>query len=133
MGAVVEPRFIVSLDNGDVDVEPADAPTAVEGYDIEETAAYSLSGERLELRLDNGEPSGPVSVVATGDVALDELLAAVQRYADRGNLPCESTGDLLIDVANAIGGGKWAHRWPKRPSWLSARMHGTKPVHYSRD
>lgn len=129
---MVEPRFIVSLDNGDVDVEPADAPTTVEGYDIEETAAYSLSGERLNLRLDSGEQSGPVSVVATCDVAHDELLAAVQRYADRGNLQLETTGDLLIDVANAIEGWKWAHRWPKRPSWLPARMHGTKPVHYSR-
>jgi len=63
---MVEPRFIVSLDNGDVDVEPADAPTTVEGYDIEETAAYSLSGERLNLRLDSGEQSGqsPLSLLA---------------------------------------------------------------------
>lgn len=55
----MEPRFIISLDHGDVDVDPADALTAVEGHDIDDNAAYSFSGERLELRLDNGERLGP--------------------------------------------------------------------------
>jgi hypothetical protein len=33
----------------------------------------------------------------------------------------------VIEIGNAILEADWQSRWPKRPRWLSARLHGDAP------
>ena len=129
---MAEPRFIVESDNGDVSVEPDDTVTSVEGYDIREIRAFKLSGERLRPRLADDREWSAVSFIPTGEFAEGELVDALRQYVARTGLHLESTGDYLLDVANAIEAAAYEARWPKRPRWLATRLHGERPYRYSR-
>lgn len=39
----------------------------------------------------------------------------------------ETPSDDPVVVGNAILAESWSHRWPKRPSWLARRIHGSEP------
>ena len=120
---------------GDLDIDIVGGPSGMEAIDVsdgEYPAAYSLSGDRIRIEVRGHPQTGDVVFVATGENALGELEARVRAYAERVGLSTEDTGDLLIDVANALAMNDWQSRWPKRPGWLSRRMHGTGPARFAR-
>ena len=70
----------------------------------------------------SGDPQGPVSLTLTPDrdpARLAELLDAAATRRGRPWMqddPSAITTELLHEV--------WMQRWPKRPRWLSRRLHG---------
>ena len=127
---MTQPRFLVWLDNGDVSVESDSAPTALEGYDIARCRAFTVTGAVLRPTTDNGKEWGIVHFEPTDEVQLAELEAAVRTYVS--GLTVHDTGDFFVDAANAIASVEWTRRWPRRPKWLAARIHGARPVLYER-
>jgi hypothetical protein len=45
--------------------------------------------------------------------------------SERGHLTSDPAD--LVAVANELLRGQWNSRWPKRPKWLSRRIHGAHP------
>ena len=82
-------------------MEPFDASTALEGYDIRGVEAYSLAGGLLRPTLSEGIEHGPVAFVPTGEHALDEVTEKVRAYLEAAGLRLEESGDYLLDAANA--------------------------------
>lgn len=94
--------------------------------------AYSLSGERIRVSVDGEPETGKVVYLPTGEIALHELESRVRRYVEETRLRLEHTGDLLIDVANALTLAEWDARRPKRPRWLARQLHGEAPTRFAR-
>ena len=95
----------------------------VEAIDVDEgeyRAAWLHDGTVLRLRAPEG-PEGPVVVERTGETDVPGLLAAVRAAGGPGDL------DALLDHVDEQLRWEWAHRWPRRPGWLSRRLHGDGP------
>ena len=56
----------------------------------------------------------------------DDLRSRLRDWSERGHLT--SDPDDLVAVANEMLRGEWDARWPKRPKWLSRRIHGDSPA-----
>ena len=55
----------------------------------------------------------------------DQLQQRLARFLDSQRITCASAD--VIDIGNAILEDDWNSRWPKRPRWISRRIHGDAP------
>ena len=66
-----------------------------------------------------------VRLRATGERDPAELHRRLGRFLAAMEIECAS--DDAIEIGNAILRADWERRWPKRPRWLSRRVHGEAP------
>jgi hypothetical protein len=77
-------------------------------------AVFALWVEGVDVRL---RPTG-----VRDPVELRERLA---RFLREQRIECAS--EDAVDIGNAILAAAWDSRWPKRPRWLTTRLHGDSP------
>jgi hypothetical protein len=61
-----------------------------------------------------------VRLQPTDELAPDELRARLRADPRAGDVD-------PLSFAAAESKWEWEHRWPKRPRWLSRRLHGDDP------
>jgi hypothetical protein len=98
----------------------------VEGIDVK-------NGEYAFIAVDGRAVVATVS--GKWDVTLrltDETRAAELRHRLTEDLPRVGLDPALANAplaaAQALVDRRWAVRWPRWPSWLDRRLHGTRPV-----
>ena len=104
-----------------------DVLSRVEAVDVEDgevRGAWLHDGTVLRLLTPEG-PDGPVVVQQTDATDLAGLLAAVDAW-DRATGGPGGVTDLLAWADDRLR-REWARRWPRRPAWLSRRLHGAEP------
>jgi hypothetical protein len=94
--------------------------------------AFTLDGERVVVAVQGDRNTGRIEFQRTGDRDPAALEARLRRQVERDDLLVVDTGDLAVDVANALAREVWESRWPKRPRWLSRLLHGDGPLPVSR-
>ncbi len=93
----------------------------------EYAAAFLHDGTVVEMG--TGGETVVLSPSATRDLPrLNDLLTAYEQ-----RVGTEASGRSPIDFANAWLRAEWEQRWPKRPAWLSRRLHGDKPPQVEHD
>jgi hypothetical protein len=102
---------------------PAEAAAHLEAPDVEvgEYVAFDDGGTVYRLWVTGLD----VHIEATPERDQAQLQARLRRFLDDRQI--EAASDDPVDVANAILLDDWNSRWPKRPQWLSRRLHGTAP------
>jgi hypothetical protein len=69
-----------------------------------------------------------VRLVPTDTRNRDDLIRRLAVYSEMLGLALDpDSQDFPIEVARSIADSEWSRRWPKRPRWLSRRMHGSGP------
>ncbi len=117
--------------DGDLDIFVSVTAAAqwMEAIDVEAgeySAAFSPDGTVLEISTSGDD----VVLRLTGRrdrLGLEDLLGPYQSRLD-------STASDQVDpgaFADAWLRREWDRRWPKRPAWLSRRLHGPPPEHGS--
>lgn len=102
----------------------AEAAGDMEAIDVENGeyhALYTLDGRVVRM----STASGGVRLEVTDERNVTDLRRRLREWADRGALA--SDPDDPVAVANELLQGHWDARWPKRPRWLSRRIHGAGP------
>lgn len=121
----LQPTFVITRD-GDVDLYKAvaQAESYMEAVDVRDghyEAAFSLTGERLEIVLDEDR----VGLIATGTTDLPHLRERLRTLAERNGYSGDDPDPRL--VANQAFANEWRTRWPRWPTWLDRRLHGEGP------
>ncbi len=120
--------FVVALDSGDIEVFPTleEAATSIEVQDVEISEVIDQSGLHYTATAD-----GPRTRLAPGGTrdrgALERRLLA---YCSSREIFVAEGGDRIVAIANALARQQWEVRWPRRPGWLSRRIHGDAPHRY---
>jgi hypothetical protein len=102
----------------------ADAAGDMEAIDVangEYHALYTVDGHVVRM----SGASGYVRLEVTDERNVADLRRRLREWAARGDLA--SDPDDLVAVANELLRGQSEARWPKRPRWLSRRIHGASP------
>jgi hypothetical protein len=102
----------------------AEAAGDMETLDVENGeyhALYSVDGCRVRV----STASGSVRLEVTDERDVADLRRRLREWAAVGHLA--SDPDDLVAVANELLRDQWDVRWPKRPGWLSRRVHGAGP------
>ena len=68
---------------------------------------------------------GPVVIQRTDEKDLTGLLHAIQDHQRAAGWSSDSADPIAF--ANELLRWEWERRWPKRPRWLSRRLHGDSP------
>jgi hypothetical protein len=124
------PRAFFLIGDGDVHVEPTleRAAGCMEPIDVrngEYEAVFDESGRRYDMSV----VDEITILIPTNDVDRDELVRLLRQYVPGENLALEPEPfEDPLAVAAAISRREWEHRWPKRPRWLSRRIHGDGPA-----
>ena len=125
-----EPRAFLIFGGPDLRVEPDVATAAgfMEPIDIENgeyDAVFDNTGRLYRF----GVVGKATRLEATDETDLDSLRCRLRALADQGAF--RAMGPLDLDdplaVAVAVSRWEWEHRWPRRPLWLSRRLHGPHP------
>jgi len=115
---------------GDLQVEPDRSAAAgfMEPVDIENgeyDAVFDNTGRHYRFWV----VGKATKLEATDEIDLEALRWRLRTLADQGAFrdfgPLEVDDPLL--VAAAVSRWEWEHRWPRRPLWLSRRLHGAQP------
>jgi hypothetical protein len=122
------PPVLVFDREGDIYVLPSmeSAPGRLEMFDVldgEYQAAFLPDGEVVEL---SGERMDPVRLSATGSHDQARLAMLLAAAATRRGRAWPTDDPALI--AALLVHEDWEQRWPKRPAWLSRRLHGDPPL-----
>jgi hypothetical protein len=117
-----DPAVFVFTDGGDVFALAGRVAGWLEYQDVEAgsyEAVYTIDGRVVEL---STVGTDVVAVVTENrdEANLRQRLEAIPRLS----LTRESD---LIDTANLLLRETWEGRWPRRPKWLAARLHGAEP------
>jgi hypothetical protein len=103
----------------------ADAAGQMEAIDVdsgEYQTLYTLDG-RVVRASTRGQR---VILEVSTERDEDDLRRRLTEWSDTGHLTSDP-GDLVA-VANELLRDEWDGRWPKRPRWLSRRLHGDGPA-----
>jgi hypothetical protein len=103
--------------------DAADAAVQLESNDVGagEYVVFGQDGTVFEIWTEGLE----VRLHPTDELDASQLRERLRQFLDAAQITCDSQD--LTDVANAILEADWEHRWPKRPRWLSRRLHGDGP------
>lgn len=123
-------RAIFTFMHGDasVDESPEKAAGGMEAVDVK-------AGEYEVICDDSGLIYEPrviekyqVQLVPTERRDYNDLVHRLRDFGDRAglNMPVGVT-DFPVQAARVIAEWEWSRRWPKRPAWLSRRIHGSRP------
>lgn len=122
------PRAFFLFGDGGLTVEPdiTQAAAYMEPIDVtngEYDAVFDDTGRRYRVGVAGGtthlEPSDEVDLEALQDLLRD--VPPATRSLEGFDPDCP------LAAAEAISRYEWANRWPKRPRWLSRRLHGGQP------
>jgi hypothetical protein len=94
----------------------------IDVLDGEYQGAFTTDGNVVVL---SGEPDGPVSLTWTPDKDPARLAQLLHAAATRRGRPW--VHDDPAAIAAELLHEDWEQRWPKRPRWLSRRLHGEEP------
>jgi hypothetical protein len=101
------------------DVDAASGHLEANDVDADEYVVFDQDGTVFEIWAEGLV----VRLRATDERDPAQLQDRLRLHLHR--LPCAS--EDVMDIANAIRQESWEHRWPKRPRWLAARLHGDAP------
>lgn len=96
-------------------------PIDVENGEFE--AVFDESGRRYHFSVVNGA----TQLQATDEFDLDALKERLREHAPATRSLEGFNPDDPTAAAAAICRFEWEHRWPRRPRWLSRRLHGHQP------
>jgi hypothetical protein len=116
--------FVFDRDNWcSVFPDVADAAGQLETNDVEtgEYVVFDQDGTVFEAWAEGVH----VRLRPTDERDPAQLRERLGRFLDESRIKCAS--DDVMDIANAILEAAWQSRWPKRPRWLSTRVHGDAP------
>jgi hypothetical protein len=75
-----------------------------------------------------------VRLISTRNSDHDDLVRRLTDWCRTAGLTLDpASDDFPIQVAQRIAESEWSARWPKRPLWLSRRIHGTSPPTFDGD
>ena len=131
-----QPKALFIFGGPDLEIEPDTRsaagymePWGIKGGDFD--AVFDETGRRYRFWVRESAPEDLESteLEPTEEVDLEELR---QRLRDLARVPGYATLDGFdpedpLGTAVALSTWKWEHRWPKRPRWLSRRIHGAGP------
>lgn len=120
--SALRPMFVITRD-GDVDLyktaaEAASSMEAIDVHDGEYEAAFSVTGERFEIVVEDDR----VDLVRTGTSDLPNLRERLRALAERNGYSGDDPDPRV--VANEVFANQWRTRWPRWPKWLDRRLHG---------
>lgn len=120
--------FLIADDGVHVEATMQRAAGYMEPVDVrngEYEAVFDESGRRYDVSV----ADDVTRLTPTDEVDRDRLVRLLRQYVRGENLGLgpEHFDDPLA-VAAAICEWEWEHRWPKRPRWLSRRIHGDGPA-----
>jgi len=127
--AVTGPVFTFSIDGYvRVHLSPEKAAGWMEAIDVE-------GGEYEVIYDDSGLVYEPdvvgdrrVALVPTDRRDLDDLVRRLEAFGERTGLRMpEARPGFTQGAAEVLAAWEWDRRWPKRPRWLSRRIHGPGP------
>jgi hypothetical protein len=103
--------------------DAADAAGDLEVNDVEsgEYVVFDQDGTVFEASAEGVE----VRLRPTGARDPAQLRERAGRFLVEQRIECDS--DDMLDIADAILAAAWESRWPRRPRWLAARLHGDGP------
>jgi hypothetical protein len=84
-------------------------------------ALYTVDGRVVSA----GTEDGRVVLTVTDARDAHDLRRRLSEWCERGRLASDPADPVA--VANELLRRQWDSRWPKRPGWLSRRMHGEHP------
>jgi len=117
--------FVFTKDDDlNVFVSLDDAAGWMEAIDVDDgeyPALFTLDGRLVNARTEDQS----VRLSVTGEQDEAALHLRLQDYRRRVGLT--SAPEDTRAVANELLRLEWEHRWPKRPAWLSRRLHGEGP------
>lgn len=125
-----EPRAFLIFGGSDLQVEPDMAAAAgfMEPADIENgeyDTVFDTTGRRYRFWV----VGKATKLEATDEIDLEALRLRLRALDDQGAFgeigPLDVSDPLV--VAEALSRWEWEHRWPRRPLWLSRRLHGAQP------
>ncbi|MGJ7442500.1 hypothetical protein [Aquipuribacter sp. MA13-6] len=96
---------------------------SIDVLDGEYRGAFTTDGHVVTI---TGEPDGPVTLTLTSEVDRGTLTELLEAAANRRGRPWPS--DDPSAVAAQLLHEVWEQRWPRRPRWLSRRLHGEEPT-----
>jgi hypothetical protein len=102
------------------DVDEASGDLEANDVEADEYVVFDQDGTVFEIWAEGLD----VRLRAVDERDLAQLQDRVRLYRHRRH-PCAS--EDVMDIANAIRQESWENRWPKRPRWLAARLHGDAP------
>ena len=105
----------------------------MEAVDVENgefDAVYDETGLILRPEVENRK----VRLLPTESADFDDLIRRLTDWCQTQGASLDSeSGDFPIQVARQMAESEWNARWPKRPLWLSRRIHGTSPPTFDGD
>lgn len=125
-------RAVFSFLHGDLSVAESSEKAAgsMEAIDVERgeyEVIYDDTGVRYEPVVDGYQ----VRLQPTETQDYEDLVARLKAFAERAGLDLPADGpDFPVLAARRISEEDWKHRWPKRPAWLSRRLHGSEPPRF---
>jgi hypothetical protein len=126
-------RAIFMFMHGDMAVDPSPEKAAggMEAVDVEAgeyDAIYDI-GLVYEPIVENYR----VRLIPTETRDYEDLVRRLTDFGSRAGLVLPDEGpDFPVAVARRVAAWDWEHRWPKRPKWLSRRIHGSQPPQFDR-
>ena len=125
-------RAIFMFMHGDlaVDQSPEMASNGMEAYDVEAgeyEAIYDESGLAYEPVVEGYR----VRLAPSKHRDYQDLLRRLSDFSLRAGLALPEDGpDFPLDVARTVAQREWERHWPKRPKWLTRRIHGSQPPRF---
>jgi len=126
-------RAIFLFMHGDLTVaeSPQKAAASMEAVDVEAgeyEAIFDDSGVLYEPAVDGRKVA---RLLPTENRDYEDLVARLNAYGERAGLALPvGDPDLPVFAARCIAERAWQRRWPKRPGWLSRRLHDSGPPRF---
>jgi len=122
------PIFMFMHGDAAVDESPERAAAGMEPVDVE-------AGEYEVIYDGSGLVYEPIVVekyrvrlAPTKRRDLDDLVRRLREFGDRAGLAMpDDSHNFTLEAARVLAAWEWGRRWPKRPRWLSQRIHGVGP------
>lgn len=91
-------------------------------------AVFDETGRRYSFEVVTEGSVESTRLAATEHVDLDELRSRLSDEMSRSNRTGLKVEDVSpLEYAADVSRWQWERRWPKRPRWLSRRLHGDGP------
>jgi len=125
-------RAMFSFILGDLAVHesPQQAAASMEAIDVEAgdyEAIYDQDGVLYQPVVEGAQ----VELRATEIRDYHDLVSRLKAFRELAGLALpEDAPDFPLAMARIVAERSWKRRWPKRPAWLSRRIHGPGPPRF---